>query len=742
MEERDWILVSAESRDDPEKKGKNAMKKPGKKATILTIVAITGLCLACSCISLVLFYFFGDTIVHLFNPVQPTSTVAPSPQVQVITPNPEAEWTVIVYADGDDEVLEEGVWFDVNEMELVGSTPQVNIVVQLDRYAGAFTGDGDWTSARRFYITQDSDLHAIHSPVLMDLGEVDMGNPQTLVDFVSWAIQNFPAKKIALVMGDHGGGWTGGFSDASSSSRLSISKIADALDQIRQNTGLDRFELFGFDACLMAQIEVFGTFYPVTNYMVAAEDVIPSFGWAYAGWLDQLVQDPAMDGGVLAQAIVSTYVISDTLLKEARATADDIAQLETTMTLSAVESARVPAMIEAMNLFVDVMASIDQRQVAEARTFARNFYTIFGEDSPPPYIDLENFAQMLSVNTGDPGVEKATLQLQMAISSAVIAEKHGAAMSGSNGVSFYFPDSGIYTFTELSCDFPSYGESVSRFLRLSSWDEFLAFHYTGEAYAPQDGQAYTPPCGTAVVAPGASELTISPIQISSADISGDETVTVSTTVTGNVSYIYTLLYFYNPDTASYWVGDISYYIADNTIEIDGVNSPDYGTSPVHVQYDWSPTLYILTDGEHEAYALFEPSEYLSADGKTVYAVYGQYSSAEATEPVDAMLYFDADGNYLYSYAFPDSNNDGASDPVAINPQPGDHFTDYSLAILFDENDQPYNDYSPSEDVWTWGEQAFSFYAAYPVDGQYSVGIIAYDFDNNFVEEYEYINYQR
>jgi hypothetical protein len=431
------------------------MQKPGTKTTILIIAAIIGLCAACICISVILFYSFGDTIINLFTPAQPTATVPFNPQIETITPEvilpaAKAEWTVIVYSDADDEVLEGSQWFDVNEMELVGSSPQVNIVVQLDRYAAGFTGDGNWTGARRIYVTKDSDLNAIHSPVLMDLGEVDMGNPQTLVDFVTWTIQNFPATKYALVMADHGGGWTGGFGDASSSSRLTIPDMANALDQIRQNTGVDKFELFGFDACLMGQIEIFGTFYPVTNYMVASEDVIPSFGWAYAGWLSQLVQDPSMDGGELGKAIVSTYVVTDTTLTDSRATPDEIAQQESTTTLSAVESARVPDMIDAMNQFINVMATLDQGQVAEARTYARNFYTIFGEDSSPPYLDLVNFAQGLSTISGDTGVEQAALQLQTAISSAVIAEKHGDAMSGSNGVSFYFPDSAIYTFTELS----------------------------------------------------------------------------------------------------------------------------------------------------------------------------------------------------------------------------------------------------------------------------------------------------
>jgi hypothetical protein len=660
----------------------------------------------------------------------------------IITPAAQAEWTVIVYSDGDDAVLEDSLWFDVNEMELVGSTAQVNIIVQLDRHAAAFTGDGDWTTARRFYITQDSDLNAIHSPMIQDLGEVDMGDPQTLVDFVTWSIQNYPATKYALVMSDHGGGWTGGFSDGSSRSKLSIIEIADALDLVRQNTGLDKFELFGFDACLMGQIEIFGTFYPISNYMVASEEVIPAFGWAYAGWLSQLVENPYMGGGELGQAIVSTYVVTDTLLLETRATVEEITEQESTTTLSVVESARVPDMIVAMNNFINVMALLDQEMVAEARTYTRSFYTIFGDDSSPPYLDLYNFSQVLSNITGDPGVEDAAFQLQTSIFNAVIAEKHGTTMTGSSGVSFFFPDSSIYTFTELNDAFEGYGESMPRFLGQSSWDEYMAYHYTGVAYVPVDEQAYVPSRTSDIVAPGASDLTVGPILISDTVITGDETVDVSTTVTGNVSYIYIALYFYDPESETYWIGDISYYIADALMEIGGVFYPDYGTSPVQVQFEWSPTLYIMTDGSHEAFALFEPEEYLSADGETVYGVYGQYTAVGATEPVDALLSFDADGNFLYAYAFPDDDGDGASTPVEITMQPGDTFTDYVQYILFDESDQPYYDYALSEDVWTWGELPFSFFPAYPVDGTYAIGIIVYDFDNNFVESYEYIDYQR
>ena len=726
------------------------MRRTNSKWMVPSIIAVIALCLACACCGAVGLYFYGDQILAgLRGPESNPTTEIPIIEVTA-TPSPVttsqlAEWTVIVYSAADDEVLEENMWFDINEMELVGSNAQMNIVVQIDRYGGAFTGDGDWSDTRRYLITQDSDLNHIASPVVQSLGEVDTGDPQTLIDFVTWTIQNYPANKYALVMSDHGGGWTGGFSDMSTASYsdLTIPEIASSLEQVRQNTGLDKFELLGFDACLMGQIEVFGSLYPYSNYMVASEEVVPGYGWSYAAWLGQLAQNPAMDGSGVSQSIVSTFVIGETLFTEARSSAEEISQEEATTTLSAVESARVPDVIGAMNEFVSTLALLDQELVAEARTYTRSYFSLFGEDVSPSFIDLGNFSEVLTTLTDDADTQQAAIQLQTAISSAVVAEKHGPNMSGSNGIAFHFPDSDLYYYTEYNADFPPYyAESSHSFLEQSVWDEFLAYHYTGEEFAPQEGQAITPARTAQVVGPGASEMTVGPLQISDLEITGDETVTVSTTVEGNVSYIHTALYFWDPATESYWIGDVSYYIAENTATVDGVNVPDYGSSPIQVQYEWSPTLYSLTDGQHDAFVLLEPAEYLSAEGETVYAVYGQYTTALSGTAVDAMLYFDADGNFLYAYGFPDGDANGASTPVEITPQTGDQFTDYVQFYTYDSNDEPIYEYELSDDVFTWGEAGFSFFASYPVDGEYAVGIIAYDFDNNFVANFEFINYTR
>src|SRR5512133_2585529 len=112
-------------------------------------------------------------------------------------------WLVMLYQNADDEILEEDIFIDLNEAEIVGSTDAVTIVSQIDRYDGAYEGDGDWISTKRYFVNQDSDLETIASEELEDLGELDSGDSSTLVEFANWAITTYPADNYVLILSDH-----------------------------------------------------------------------------------------------------------------------------------------------------------------------------------------------------------------------------------------------------------------------------------------------------------------------------------------------------------------------------------------------------------------------------------------------------------------------------------------------------------------------------------------------------------
>ena len=215
----------------------------------------------------------------------------------------------MLYEDADDKILEEDMYVDLNEAERAGSTNRVNIVAQMDRFREGFKGDGNWTGAKRFYVTKDDDLApGTFAEEIADLGEVDMSDPRTLVDFVTWAMAAYPADKYALILSDHGMGWPGGWSDGDSpasgnshrsiplasalDSNLFLMDLDTALGDIRARTGLDKFELIGMDACLMGQLEVFSALAPHARYAVTSQETEPSLGWAYTSFLDTLTKIP------------------------------------------------------------------------------------------------------------------------------------------------------------------------------------------------------------------------------------------------------------------------------------------------------------------------------------------------------------------------------------------------------------------------------------------------------------------
>ncbi|MDO9302425.1 MAG: clostripain-related cysteine peptidase, partial [Anaerolineales bacterium] len=404
-------------------------------------------------------------------------------------------WLVMMYEDADDEILEEDMVFDMNEAELVGSTDQVTIVAQMDRFVGGYDGDGDVTSTKRYLLTQDDDLYTINSEAVEDLGEVDMGDGQTLYDFANWAIRTYPAEHYVLIMSDHGAGWTGGWSDddPESGSGLTMQEIDDALGAIVADTGIGAFELVGFDACLMGQLEVMSAIAPHAKYAVGSEETEPSLGWAYAKFLQALNDNTAMTGRELGQAIVDSYIGQDIRITDDQArnifaggdfSADSVAaDLSKDITLTTVDLSTFQNLNAAVNELAVALTGVDQELVAQARAYSQSYASVFGDDDPPSYIDLGHFVDLLLDSIDDPNVVQAAQQVKSALAQTVTAEMHGEEKPGSSGLTIYFPNSAEYvgTFGEWTINYPS---SVGRFATASLWDDFLTFHYAGETFDP------------------------------------------------------------------------------------------------------------------------------------------------------------------------------------------------------------------------------------------------------------------
>ena len=240
---------------------------------------------------------------------RPTATTKPGTASTVTNSGAAADWTVLVYLDGDNN-LEEDAIGDYAEMASVGSNAQLNIVVQFDRIAleedGDDTSNGDWQGVKRFRVERGK--KPTKSNQLADLGELNMGDPRTLVDFASCGIKSYPVKHYALIFWDHGASWPGVANDDSSDSdMITLPELAGALADVRKNTGVQKLDLIGFDACLMGQIDVLQAIAPFGKVAIGSADLEPGEGWAWNAWLSDLANKPPQDATALAPSIIKSF---------------------------------------------------------------------------------------------------------------------------------------------------------------------------------------------------------------------------------------------------------------------------------------------------------------------------------------------------------------------------------------------------------------------------------------------------
>ncbi len=189
-----------------------------------------------------------------------------------------AKWQFLVYMDGDND-LEDWVIHDLNELEQVGSGDGVEVLVQADRIEGYSEENRDWTDARRYRIIGDDDLEHFTTPVAEEIGEVDMGSPDTLAAFLDWASTNYPAERRALILWDHGSGWELRDPDAETDVAPPPSIASDDTDggvlSFAEGTFAEgvaasvaahgKFDVIAFDACNMGGWEVMHSIVPYAH---------------------------------------------------------------------------------------------------------------------------------------------------------------------------------------------------------------------------------------------------------------------------------------------------------------------------------------------------------------------------------------------------------------------------------------------------------------------------------------------
>jgi len=415
------------------------------------------------------------------------------PQITAFThvyTSPEREWTFMVYLDADNNLESAGIQ-DLNEMETVGSSDSLAIIVQMDRISGYDSSNGNWTETRRYYVTKDNDTENISSNLLENLGELNMGDSNTLSSFVNWTMQTYPAQHYALVLWDHGGSSATGpgacWDDTNNEEDyLTMPEIKETLANIYSVVG-KKIAVLAFDACLMGMIEVAYQVRDYVNYMVCSEETEPNNGYPYDTILTELAASPSMSPSQLAATIVTKYVDSYT---------DGLPNPEDAphVTSAAFNLTKISDTAVAVSQLAEALIGDFNNSESAVRSAWEQAETFHGD-----FVDLYNFTQLLNGKVSNVTIKTKAESVLDAVDSLVISEGHGTVHSNAHGVSIYYPKK-YDRLSYMGLDFASD----------TLWDEFLDF-------ATNIDIEITPVCPTYT-----SDENIAFMDVAVGDVDGDQ----------------------------------------------------------------------------------------------------------------------------------------------------------------------------------------------------------------------------
>jgi hypothetical protein len=385
-----------------------------------------------------------------------------------MTTTARKKWTFMVWLAGDND-LEDFGDKDLREMKQVGSTDDVNVVVQFDSMRDDRT--------RRYFMRRGGDPAA---DMVEELGETNTGDPAVATDFFRWAIQRYPADHLLGVIWNHGSGidetdvyaraiargmpivrrpgedplaFERNLVRSAMSSRhrravfsttveqatqdraiayddtsrdfLDNVELKKVLSEVKRKTGRV-FDVLGFDACLMNMVEIAYQLKGTADVVVGSEELEPGNGWPYHLVLKALADKPDMTPAQLGAKIVDLYISS---------------YRTGNITQSALNLAQLANVAKTVNTLATALKAV-LKDTTEYTAITKSLNAVQKFDMPD-FIDLGNFCQELTTRSKTAAVRNAAKGVLACLQSAggfVINQRHkGTGVSGATGVAIYFP---------------------------------------------------------------------------------------------------------------------------------------------------------------------------------------------------------------------------------------------------------------------------------------------------------------
>ncbi len=374
-------------------------------------------------------------------------------------------WTVLSYMNGEDN-LEKFIVGDLQEMERIGSSENVDIVVQIDLGTNEWYSSSvaTWSDTRRYHVQYDLD-DGIGSTRVDDpeLGEVNMDDPNSLREFIEWGMTSYPADHYMIALEGHAGGPARGLMEDKSSTLggnrlMDTHEMGQAIRNAIDNVGEGPVDIISFDVCWMGMAEAAAEVMDHSEYMVGSFDEIPGEGWPYDRCLGMILNDTTIPMEDRLQGVVEEFMAHydpEGSNSYASLVAIDLKEFKGSLlpALSELTEEMFYSAYSHKEVYRSILALLDKPRARNDNDWDR-------------YVDLYQMAELLSLDTRLPERVRGSAARVLDSEDGTIVRSLG----GSN-----HPDSsrlfGIY-YPTIRNDQARYGALVMS--DLSAWDEHAA----------------------------------------------------------------------------------------------------------------------------------------------------------------------------------------------------------------------------------------------------------------------------
>jgi hypothetical protein len=324
-------------------------------------------------------------------------------------------WTLLVYMVGSD-IVEDGIT-DLGEMKAAGNTDSINIVAML----GGSTLAG-WETPTTSIFVNGNEIAQDFVPSVPH-----MANSTNITEFINWGVSNYPAEKYMLLFYNHGMDIRGFGWDNTVDKSSSVGDIQTGIANSDFIKNDNKFEVLGFDACLMASFEVQSALRNFAKYYVASEETEPYHAWNWTPIITAMNTQADLNGAELGKIIVDEYMQQSKDEKTEH------------VTLSVTDLSKINNLETALEqLVLSLDDDLYVSNFMKARANSEEYHKVIS--TPELSDDMVDIGDLVKhLKALEPTIEDKVDSVLARIDEAVIYERSDSTRPRATGISMYVP---------------------------------------------------------------------------------------------------------------------------------------------------------------------------------------------------------------------------------------------------------------------------------------------------------------